>query len=411
MKKVILKSLTLRNFKGEKERTTVFGPIETTIMGDNGLGKTRHFDAFIWLLFGKDSQDRKDFCLKTLIDGVALEKIDVEVSAIIDLDGTEISLRRIYKEKWVKPRGQTEEILKGHETETYYNDVHMNVGEYQSKIGAIVDDYVFKMITNPLFFANMKWQDQREQLFQLAGTISDEEIAATDIDYKNLIDRLSGKTLIEYRKEIAATKKKLKADLSEIKPKIQQTQRLMPDVNIDFDAMDHELKIIDAKIDLTEQAISDKTAGIRAQYEHIQQIQRQIGELNQQRQKILFDKKTEARENAYKANSGWRDVQYQVKSLQDEIATLGNQNKRLMQEVEAAGKDSNAKDNQLSDLRQEWYKINEMTYQGDCKCNACGQELPDDLKNKALSIYENDKTERLNKINEKGANKIGRAHV
>ena len=58
MKKVILNSLTLTNFKGEHDRTTTFNADITTIAGANGLGKSRHFDAFLWLLFGKDKENR-----------------------------------------------------------------------------------------------------------------------------------------------------------------------------------------------------------------------------------------------------------------------------------------------------------------------------------------------------------------
>lgn len=55
MKKIILKSLSLVNFRGEQNRTTEFDAKETSIMGDNGIGKSRHFDAFMWLLFGRMS--------------------------------------------------------------------------------------------------------------------------------------------------------------------------------------------------------------------------------------------------------------------------------------------------------------------------------------------------------------------
>ena len=118
MKKVILKSLSLTNWKGEKQRTTEFNEVETTISGENGLGKTRHFDAFMWLLFGKDSQDRKDFNIKSIVDGKPLEKVECEVSGILYVDGDEISLRRAYVEDWEKPRGQVEQVFKGNHTET-----------------------------------------------------------------------------------------------------------------------------------------------------------------------------------------------------------------------------------------------------------------------------------------------------
>ena len=89
MKQVTLKSLTLCNFKGEKERTTNFNPDVTTISGGNGLGKSRHFDAFIWLLFGKDSKDRKDYEIKTRIDGKELHNVECSVSGVIAVDGEE----------------------------------------------------------------------------------------------------------------------------------------------------------------------------------------------------------------------------------------------------------------------------------------------------------------------------------
>ena len=53
MKQVILKSLTMVNWRGAKDVTTNFNADVTTIMGANGLGKSRHFDAFIWLLLAR----------------------------------------------------------------------------------------------------------------------------------------------------------------------------------------------------------------------------------------------------------------------------------------------------------------------------------------------------------------------
>ena len=61
MKNVILKRLSLVNWKGQKERSIDFSN-ETSICGANATGKSTMFDAFIWLLFGKDSLDWKIQC-------------------------------------------------------------------------------------------------------------------------------------------------------------------------------------------------------------------------------------------------------------------------------------------------------------------------------------------------------------
>src|SRR3990172_12882039 len=105
MKNITLKSLTLTNFKGIRNISIDFNG-HTDISGDNGTGKTTLMDAFIWLLFGKDSTDRKDFEIKTLdADNRAIAKIEHEVSAIMEIDGTPISLKRVLREKWQKKRG------------------------------------------------------------------------------------------------------------------------------------------------------------------------------------------------------------------------------------------------------------------------------------------------------------------
>lgn len=402
MKKVILKSLSLTNWKGEKQRTTEFNDVETTIMGDNGLGKTRHFDAFMWLLFGKDSQDRKDYNIKTLVDGKPLQKVDCEVSGILDVDGEEIKLRRAYVEDWVKPRGQVEQVFKGNHTETYFNDVPLNVSEYQKRINAIIDDSVFKMVTNPLFFANMKWQDQREQLFQLAGTITDGEIAAQKPEYAALLDKISGKSMVDFKREISARKKHLKDDLAQIQPRIDQTTRLMPE-NMDFDKLEKELTGVDAEIAEIDKAISDKTAAIRKQYEGVQAKQNQINELKQKRQQVLFSEKERSREAAFAANANRRELENNIKETENEIATMQRGVQLSQRELTGLQERLASKKTEVDNLRKSWYDENAIEYQGDDICHECGQVLPEERRANARQMFADSKAKKLAQITQKGS--------
>lgn len=230
MKKVILESLTLVNWRGAKERTTNFNADVTTIMGTNGLGKSRHFDAFIWLLFGKDSKDRKDFEIKSNDEnGNPLQKCECSVTGVLNVDGERLTIKRSFVEDWVKPKGQTEQVFKGNHTECTWNDTPVRVTDYQARIKDIIDETVFKMITNPLFFVNMPWKNQREQLFLLAGTINDSDIASKNPDFAALLDKISGKSLADFKTELAARKKRLKIELDNIQPRIDQTQKMMPE--------------------------------------------------------------------------------------------------------------------------------------------------------------------------------------
>jgi hypothetical protein len=228
MKTIILKSITLINWKGEKNRTTTFNKKETTISGDNGIGKTRHREAFLWLLFGKDSQGRKDFEIKTRqANGDIIHKIDSVVEGVLCVDGSELRLKRILTEEWIKVRGQEKETFKGNKTVTYWNDTPITITEYQRRINEIVDENVFKIITNPLYFTSMKWQEQREVLFKLAGTVSDSDVAAKDLRFKDLFQRMEDKSIEDYKKVLAYKKKKTIDELDKIQPKIEQTVYLM----------------------------------------------------------------------------------------------------------------------------------------------------------------------------------------
>ena len=51
-KQVILKRLTLTNFKGLRNVAIDFNGSVTTISGKNGTGKTTVIDGFYWLLVG-----------------------------------------------------------------------------------------------------------------------------------------------------------------------------------------------------------------------------------------------------------------------------------------------------------------------------------------------------------------------
>ena len=75
MKKIVIRQISLLNFKGIRNLTVNFDEYETFIYGNNGTGKTTLFDSFTWLLFGKDSKDRKDFNIKC-------HDIDVNVSTL-----------------------------------------------------------------------------------------------------------------------------------------------------------------------------------------------------------------------------------------------------------------------------------------------------------------------------------------
>ena len=401
MKRVTLKSLTLCNFKGEKERTTNFNPDVTTISGGNGLGKSRHFDAFIWLLFGKDSKDRKDYEIKTRIDGQELHNVECSVTGVIEVDGEEITLKRALMEDWVKPRGQVERVFKGNHTECWWNDTPVNVGEYAKRIEAIIASSVFKMITNPAFFVNMPWKLQREQLFQLAGTVTDAEIVAKKPEFAALLDKISGKSLADFKAEISARKGRLKEELEQIQPRIDQTYKMMPE-NEDFNAIEVQIGMIDNEIKDIDRSIADMTATMRKMYEAEQEKQKKVNDLKSQCQKIIFKATEDAQKAAFEANSRRREIESTISSKEREIAFNRREIESGRKEIERLEAEIKKLKAEQDDLRGKWYEENGKAYNGETICPHCGQELPVAMVEQAREIFIKEQVCKCNDLNDKG---------
>lgn len=401
MKQVILKSITLCNFKGEKERTTNFNADVTTITGGNGMGKSRHFDAFIWLLFGKDTQDRKDYEVKTRVNGEELHNVECSVSGVIVVDGEKITLKRAFVEDWVKPRGQVERVFKGNHTECWWNETPVNVGEYTKRIEAIIDSSLFKMITNPAFFVNMNWKLQREQLFQLAGTITDAEIASQKPEFAALLDKVSGKSLADFKAELSARKKRLKDELAQIQPRIDQTHKMKPE-NEDFHAIEIEIETIDKEIAEIDKAIADVTAAIRRQYEAEQSKQSKVNALKSECQQIVFDAKTKAQDAAFEANASRRELESQIKDKERAIEGVRKEITNGQVEIAKIHREIEGIKTEQDNLRNEWFAENEKAYNGETTCPHCGQDLPEDMVAKAREVFTKAQADKCDGISTKG---------
>lgn len=409
MKKVTLKSLTLTNFRGEKFRTTEFRPDETTIMGGNGLGKSRHMDAFCWLLFGKDALDRKDFEVRTVVNGEPLHKVECSVTGVLDISGELVTLKRSFAEKRIKPRGQTEEVFKGNETEAYWNDVPVSVTEFQRRVSDIIPETIFKLVTSPLYFATqLKWQDQREQLFRLAGEISSSDIAAKDAQFAAFLDKVGGKSFADFKRELLARKKRLKDDLSQIDPKIEQTQKLMPESS-DFTALKKQVAALEGQLADIDKAIADSSEAARQQGEAARKKQEEINDLKQQQQRALFAAQAKAGEAAHHASVMRRSKEIAIDEAERRIATLQQRGRQMEVDVELLSVSLKEKDGIAEKLRVAWDAENERAYDGSDICQLCGQALPESIKSEARARFEDGRQKKLSEIRRDGTAAVERA--
>lgn len=407
MNHMFLKSITLENFKGLKSFEALFLK-ENTVAGDNGTGKSTLTDAQTWLLFGVDTLGRKDYQIKTLdANNQPIHKLEHSVTGVyIDsATGEEVKLKRLYREIWTKPRGQEEAIMSGHETLYYWNDVPLDtMAKYKVKVDSIIQEDLFRLITNPLYFASLKWDVRRQKLTDMAGEVTDEEIISINPDFKKLLSGLGSKTLDEYKKEVSAKRKRLNDDLKLIPSKVSATRNMMP-VKQDFVAITEELSCKKEELSSIDAQLEDCTRQDEAIRKDSEERQSKASNLRSN----IFTIENEAR-NEFLSRST------EKKNKIDATSRKISSNTGLIASDEEAilsyNKSIESKNLRLEELRAEWESVDSECLalsDDDLNCPACGQLLPGDKleekKEEISSNFNRSKTRRL-KACEENANQI-----
>ncbi len=407
--KISIKKLSLRNFKGIKSLDIDFQAI-TNIYGANGSGKTTIVDAFNFLLWGKNSNGDKEFNIKTLdSDNNPIHKLEHEVSAILQVNQTEVNLKRIYKETWTKKRGESVEVFTGHETLYYWNDVPLKQSEYQAKINNIIDENLFKLLSNTNYFSRLKWTEQRSILTSLAGEIDNnlilDSIASPDNDYSDVINVLnSNKSLEEFKKEVAAKKKKIKDDLDLVPARIDEAKRSLPESS-NFEHIEKELQFANSELESVNKSLTDVSEAAKNESAAKLSIQNQIHSLKSQRQVIIHNIKTEIEAKKYEYKSSLDSLNFRLDSASkgiDKLVLAIEDKNKLISEASAK---IPVHESTLQSLRDEWTKINEKKFEfneEECKCPTCKQQLPESDRLSRRAEFErnfNAETERLKEAN------------
>ena len=354
--------MSLLNFKGVRELTVDFDEHETNIYGANHTGKTTLFDAFVWLMFDKDSQDRQNFGIRTYDENNnIIPKLPHEVSACIEVNGVEINLKRCFVENWVKKRGSQEAVYDGNSEERYWNDVPCSKTEFAKKIADICDESIFKLITNPLYFPSMKPATQRGMLFQMAGDLTDADVAASDPQrFANLAEQLTHKTLEEYKKEIAAKKRRINQAIESIPARIDENKRLMPEAE-DWSALERDIKEKEAKIKELDGQISDESKAYTAKAKENAEKAKELAEKKRQRTSRESAVRDELLASWYKQTEDYNNRRIAAQQQSFDISQRRKMTEAdIRREKEAIVKmqsDVNVLEQRLNRLRDEWRNI------------------------------------------------------
>lgn len=405
-----LVSLNLKNFKGITSFSLDPRGEDVSIFGDNAVGKTTLFDAFTWLLFDKNSSNRKDFEIKTL-DGNnnPIHGLEHSVEGVFDIAGKELTLKKVYAEKWTKKRGSAQKQFTGHTVDHFVDGVPVQKKEYDARIAEIADENIFRLLTDPRYFNEvLHWQKRRELLLEVCGDVSDAEVMnmlyiydkpyANKKELSRLADILGDRTIEQHRKVIQARRTEINKELEKFPVRIDEVKRNLPNVDniTNPEALPNDIVKLREELRSKQEELAQARAGgqVAEKTKELRMIEAQIMDLRNRHRQELDATLAGKREELSNIQLSLNDIRFSIGSLN-----------RSIQHNEA---EINRLNERIAKLREAWHIQNDARFEFEQSetCPTCGQALPaeqlESAREKALADFNRKKAEKLESINAEG---------
>lgn len=413
MKKVIIKKLSLENFKGQ---TRDFFPNEdvTKVFAKNATGKTKLYEAFAWLLTGyTDATNGKNYELYDSTKELTPETPKARVRAEIVLDDVEYSVERSAQAKFVRKRNSMEYVK---DTSDVYEMKLDDIVTSSTDFNAWVDKNIGNTNLLPFMllgerFANLTLSDRkkaREILEQVSGEVTMEEMQG---DYTMIAHDLK-KYSVEQLKERCKNKlKPLKLRHDELGTIIDTKMQLSATYDAaKVDALNKEIECIKEAISGVDDMLLDSSKAL----EPI------IKACNEQKMRIdALCSELSVRRHAHNdSNRELLDVvAKKIRNIDAENATIVAENKRKAHNLAYTEQQCHSEKDTLAMLnsqrnsliaRRDEIMAREFT---DTTCATCGQELPEELLAETRARFLKTKNEDLEIVVRQGKDVKGKIEL
>lgn len=391
MKRIAIKSLHIQNFKGCKDRSIEFSE-KTRISGANATGKTTIFDAFTWLLFGKDSLGSAKFDIRPLdANGEQINNLEISVEAVIYANSEEYSLKKIQKQIWRKKRGTDTKEFQGNINEFEISGYPKSEKEFKEFISGIIDENVFNLVTNPNAFNMQPWKDQRSILMRFVEHSSDVDIAAKYNDeFEKLIPELRVAGTDDILKKYTKAKNTLNKQMVEIPARIDEVSKQLVIANVEELEIQKSAKLVALK------KIDDELSGGNGKLDEINQKRQEVMNLRLEISGIQIEANKKLDDERKKARIVVEDCEQKCRGIKKAIF----ETESIMQDAEREMQKYINEKSQMTEKWKEWkskafpefipldpFVEPEPLKDTDLKCPTCGQELPEEVKQHRIDAY------------------------
>ncbi len=388
---IILKSIHMENFKIFLNKTITFSML-TKIFAQNYKGKSSIVDAFFWVLFGKSStgnSEGKNFHPRRQVDGIDIDRVPVIVELTLMVDDREIVIRKVQEQKWVRKRGNDFETYEGDGNKYFWNEVEVKETEHKKRVAEIIDEDLFKKITNPHAFVSMKQDEQKKFLTEKVAQITDEDVFSLG-GFEEL-QALREKNTLE---EIKAINKKALSGYKDKQDKIpvQIAERSKDIVDTDFAEQEFALSALKEQLSGVESKIQDTSKA----YESVNSLKAEIAETKGKLADIERDEKR-------KIDNALRDAKSGIQDLDVLIQRKAFIKERTEKDITLKESYVEGTEKHIASLQTAYKEAKTKEFDPEsCTCPTCGQILPEDKKQEHIAEFEKKKAEDIERLKNQG---------
>lgn len=383
--KIKLISLSIENFMCYASRTFDFCDI-TKIIAKNGIGKSTIATAYLWCLFNCDYELKDNPVVRREVDGVSVDDMDVSVELTLDVDGKEITMKKVQKRTYSKDGSSYKD-----DNKYFVNDVPKTLKDFNAYLD--IDMSVFKMCSNINAFLNQKPAEMREYLFSLVDNVADLDIAHSKAELAELVPLLEKYSAEELSAMSKATKAKITKDLPILDGQIKEKER---DIQIkqDTDVSDLELYRNSLKEQIADciakQTDNDK---LLAEYDkasaNILDLKFKQGDLSRKANKENINARREVEDKITDKNFLVKQTEKTVADTESCIAS----SEKTIESIKAY----------LQAERDKWKEENERKFDDSSLiCPYCGNEYKEDKKEQLKADFAKHKADNLKTITDNG---------
>lgn len=392
MKKVILKQIKLENWRAQNMMIDFSGKT-TEIAGRNQSGKSTIYNAFLWLLTGCDEYDRMNFRLfDDTIEHTKETDAPASVVAVISIDGIEYKLERKASMGWTRKRGKAEWERKGSDNYTFaIDDIDRSSSEYKAFIEEMILPIdKLKICINIGYLLSLDWKEMRKRFEDMVGEIN---MGDYKDDYSDILDDLQKYGVEDLKTRYRNIIKRLGKEVEDLPVAIETLVSSLPDLK----AIEEAEKDLGSK----RKELDDISGSVSAKDEVKNKLDEAEDEFNKGKSEYLMDCSkvlTEMREELIRLKKENEGRKYRNRKRNNAINKLSiridNNNKRMDYLL-----------GRKNDLLAKCKEIKAMEF-NEYKCPYCGQELPDDMLEKAKSEFYTNRESKYKDVVSGGKNVV-----